>query len=124
MTNELEDIADELREYADLDGTEAGEYWTALCEIARYPYAMSNEFEAAFRKEIAEQLDVAKDNIELPKEPPTEVSMLATIERLWKAGCVTKEQDGMWWLFDKHGEGIVSGLSLKDLCENIIDNGV
>ena len=47
-----------------------------------------------------------------------------TLERLWKEGYETKEQDGRWWLFDKAGEGIASGNSFRGLCVNIVLAGL
>jgi hypothetical protein len=46
------------------------------------------------------------------------------LPRLWKEGYKTIEQDGRWWLFDKGGEGVISGETFKDLCVNIILAGL
>lgn len=46
------------------------------------------------------------------------------LERLWRAGYTTVEQDGRWWLFAATGEGIMSGSTFRDLCVNIVLAGI
>ena len=110
MTTEIENIADELEHYAEREGTEVGEYWTALCEIARYPYAMGDQFEKAFLKEIASQLDYARDNMEPEPEP---LSDKETIQRL--ASTLWMVMDGM----DDKNVKYNTGLS-DTICERIV----
>lgn len=37
-----------------------------------------------------------------------------------EAGCEIAHQDGTWHLFDKDGEGVTSGRSLRDILLNLI----
>lgn len=48
--------------------------------------------------------------------------MLTAINRLQvclERGCTIKYQDEAWWLFERNGEGYISGKSLYNLIENI-----
>jgi hypothetical protein len=49
--------------------------------------------------------DLIKDNLE----------GLLTLEALLRNGCELKWQFDRWWIFDKKGCGLCSGLTLKDL---------
>ena len=53
---------DELSEYVDLEGTELGEYCNSLLLMRDHhpSHGMSDEFDAAINKEIAEQLAAFK----------------------------------------------------------------
>jgi hypothetical protein len=42
------------------------------------------------------------------------------LERLYDSGHYTTKQDGRWILFDKGGEGVMSGETFRGLCVNII----
>lgn len=56
---------------------------------------------------------------------PSEVYPIFDIlPRLWSAGYTTCEQDGRWHLFRKDGEGVVSGVTFRDLCVNIVLCGI
>jgi hypothetical protein len=35
-------------------------------------------------------------------------------------GCYIGRQDGSWWLFNADGDGICSGVTLRDLMVNLI----
>lgn len=42
------------------------------------------------------------------------------LPELWNKGYTTVEQEGLWHLFDKHGEGVLSGKDFRQLCINIV----
>ncbi len=46
------------------------------------------------------------------------------LPRLWANEHTTVEQDGEWWLFDRAGEGVISGKTFKKLCVNIVLAGI
>lgn len=46
------------------------------------------------------------------------------LERLFLSNHTIDYQDEEWWLFDKTGEGLISGKSLRSLCINIILAGI
>jgi hypothetical protein len=46
------------------------------------------------------------------------------LQRLFREGHTITEQDDRWWLFDRNGEGVISGLSVRDLCVNIVLAGL
>ncbi len=64
----MDDLITELEEYADLDGTEVGEYWAALVDIHRHSYAMNDTFVAALDAEIKEQVEFIRENFEIVEE--------------------------------------------------------
>lgn len=45
-------MIDKLEEYAQLEGTEWGEYLLALCEVARYDYMAPEYFNKALKRVI------------------------------------------------------------------------
>ena len=60
------DIAKELQEYADYEGSELGEYWSRLIELKdRATDIASPEFMAAYIKEMEENLAYAKESFEI-----------------------------------------------------------
>ena len=62
---------DELQKYAELEGTEVGEFCSMLCQIAQYPDYMTNEFFAAVEKEIYAQLSNFKSNARIVETKKT-----------------------------------------------------
>ena len=50
--------------------------------------------------------------------------ILGVLPRLWATGHKTVEQDGLWHLFDKDGEGIATGTTFRGLCVNILLMGI
>lgn len=46
------------------------------------------------------------------------------LERLYREGYYTSEQDGQWWLWRKDGEGIACGRTFRGLCVNIVLAGL
>lgn len=67
MTEYLKDI-ETLEKYAELEGTEIGEYCLNLIRVAEYPSYMSDEFKAAVTKEILLQLNMFAENTEIVTE--------------------------------------------------------
>ena len=62
---ELHEMADDLREAAQLSCDELGEYWTSLANL--YPGAIdgSEEFAEAFKKELASEWQRFQDDFEI-----------------------------------------------------------
>jgi len=53
----LKEMAAQLKDYSQLEGTEVGEYWASLAEVAdRVEFGGSPEFVAAVIKEATDQL--------------------------------------------------------------------
>ena len=46
------------------------------------------------------------------------------LERLYRDGYYHNEQDGRWWLFDKNGDGVITGQTFRGLCVNIVLMGL
>jgi len=60
---EISDIAEELRRYAELDGTEVGEACNMICTLAgTYNDYIGDEFKESVYKEIEAQLNFFKNN--------------------------------------------------------------
>ena len=59
-----EQLIEQLEEYAELEGSEAGEYWSALCNLAGYAYCMPDDF----AKAVLEQVRLEVENIEKTME--------------------------------------------------------
>lgn len=70
----MDELIEELSEYADLDGTEVGEYWAALVDMCRHSDAMGDTFSAALDAEIKEQIQFIKDNFEIVEEETQSVT--------------------------------------------------
>jgi len=52
--------------------------------------------------------------------PPDLYPVFDILESLLQRGCTIQEQDDRWWLFDKDGEGVISGQTLRDMCVNLV----
>lgn len=46
------------------------------------------------------------------------------LPRLWASGFKTVEQDGEWHLFEKGGDGLMTGKTFRELCVNIVLGGM
>ena len=80
MLNKLEQIvkqADKLEEYAELEGTELGEYWNLLSTLSHYYEYMDKEFQPDFEDELIRILNFVKSNFEIKK-----VSTIQTITKM------------------------------------------
>ncbi len=64
----MKELSDELLNYADLEGTELGEYWRLIAELNSYYYCTSPKFYSALEKELKYQLKFAKENFEVVEE--------------------------------------------------------
>jgi len=66
---EISNIAEELRRYAELDGTEVGEACNLICTLATsYSDYIGDEFKEAVYKEIEAQLNFFKNNCKIVSE--------------------------------------------------------
>ena len=66
---EISNIAEELRRYAELDGTEVGEACNLICTLATsYGDYIGDEFKEAVYKEIEAQLNFFKNNCKIVSE--------------------------------------------------------
>ena len=65
---DMRKLGEQLEEYAELEGSEAGEYWTILCDLSQREYAMGDEFAAAVRKELESQLAYIEENCAIVEE--------------------------------------------------------
>lgn len=63
---EMGEKIEDLREAAELDGTEIGEFWASLCSVAsKLHYGASDEFHRAVVKEIDGQHEYLKSDFEI-----------------------------------------------------------
>jgi len=66
---EISNIAEELRRYAELDGTEVGQACNLICTLATsYGDYIGDEFKEAVYKEIETQLNFFKKNCKIVSE--------------------------------------------------------
>lgn len=75
----LREIADSLSDYAELEGSELGEMWSLMAQLAYYEDYMGEEFANALLKEMTEQLEYVQENTEIATETemiPTKVTRL------------------------------------------------
>lgn len=69
---ELDQVIEELQEYIDLDGTEAGDCAESLVDLYNsYMDYVNPEFLAALQKEIRDHLKGFKENCEIVEEEET-----------------------------------------------------
>lgn len=80
---DLREKAEELRKYADLEGTEIGELCNALIAVAYRAEYSSEEFIAALDKELTEQLDNFKQNATIVSRDETFTRKVIELE--WNA---------------------------------------
>ena len=66
------DYIEELKKYAELEGSELGEALGDLCHIANYADYLSDEFSKAVEKEIIYQLDFLKKHTRIIKRQYTQ----------------------------------------------------
>ena len=65
---ELEELTEELQEYASYEDTEVGEYWASLVHLERETDCMSDSFKVAYQQEVIETLQFIKENYRLTEE--------------------------------------------------------
>jgi hypothetical protein len=82
MDSELEEMVDEIREYAGIEGTEVGEVCKFLLAVLEYESYVTEEFYASLVKEIKVQLENFKENSVIIKEERTHKETIRYIE--WK----------------------------------------
>jgi len=41
------------------------------------------------------------------------------LPRLLEVGCKIAKQDGDWWIFEFNGNGVVSGSTFREMCEQL-----
>jgi hypothetical protein len=41
------------------------------------------------------------------------------LPRLLDIGCKIAKQDGEWWIFERGGNGVVSGKTFREMCEKL-----
>lgn len=61
----LDELSEDLQKFAELEGTEVGEYWRILCDLSQKEYVMGDELATAVRKEIEDQLEYIAENCEI-----------------------------------------------------------
>lgn len=81
---DIREKADTLERYAGMEGTEIGETWAALSQLARYTNYLGEEFCTALETEIDDQLSViAEQTVETVQEV-THTHTVTTLE--WTNG--------------------------------------
>lgn len=68
MYEEVEMLNEKLSKFADLDRSEAGEYWSILCSLNAYCYMMGEEFHRALKREMEEHLADIEENYDIEEE--------------------------------------------------------
>lgn len=58
-------------DYAEVEGSELGEYWEHLSNISKYYYCMSDEFLESVEKEIDDHLKNLEENYEIVEKETT-----------------------------------------------------
>ncbi len=72
MTDDLYEMATELEQAAELEGTELGEWWAALAGlIPRVWDGASEEFQAAFEKELRSEHKRLKEEFRIEETTKT-----------------------------------------------------
>jgi len=77
---ELRDIAQQLSEYADLEGSELGEVCAGLIQLTYYTSYLDNEFVKALRKEVEDNLTSFKEGSKIVTEEVTRTATETTLE--------------------------------------------
>lgn len=74
------DKLQDLGERARLEGSELGEYWQLLMQMNQYEFCMSNEFKAAFNKELKQEIKRAQEDFDIVKEEETRTREVKHLE--------------------------------------------
>lgn len=78
------DKLDDLRDYAEMEDTETGEYWRGLVMMANSSYTYgTEEFQKAFEEEIDEQLLYAMMNTTIMEEETEETRRVTRVWLKW-----------------------------------------
>ncbi len=77
MSEEIMELVEALKKYADLEGSEIGEACSGLVHLLNYPDYMSEECYDAIIKEAETQLEVFKTQTKIIEE-----------ERVWTSKCL------------------------------------
>jgi hypothetical protein len=89
----LRKISNELQEYADLEGSEIGEYWNTISNMSYHYDAMSNQFFDALIKEIELQFEDIKENYKIKTEQEEQVVVRGYKELVHKCEVSQEEWD-------------------------------
>lgn len=65
---ELYKLKEKLEEFAELEGSEAGEYWSLLCSLASREDCLSDQFKQALIKEMEGELRHIDATLEIVEE--------------------------------------------------------
>jgi hypothetical protein len=72
MTDDLYEMATELEQAAELDGAELGEWWSALAGLVPRVFdGASEEFQAAFEKELRSEYKRLKEEFRIEETTET-----------------------------------------------------
>lgn len=81
--NEMQEIKEKLIDFAELEGTELGEYCVALCELHHYYYMMEkNILFENLEKEIIKQVKYFEDNFKVVKREETYTRKYIELEEI------------------------------------------
>ena len=97
-------MSDELEKFADMDGTECGEYWHLLLALQRYPYMMSIPFQDAAERALVLAYEDAKEEFgNVEEEAPRDIEAENKKMRELLTKCLEIDDDAMLELDeDKH----------------------
>ena len=78
---DFDQAVNKLEEYAEYEGSEAGEYWMSLLHLWRYRYMFGDSpFENELKKEIVEQAEFIDENYKFVEEKVTHTSTVKRLE--------------------------------------------
>jgi hypothetical protein len=78
MTGDLYEMATELEQAAELEGAELGEWWSALAGLVPRVFdGASEEFQAAFEKELRAEYKRLKEEFRIKEWTDTETRTIA-----------------------------------------------
>jgi len=79
--DEVQEMANELEEYAEMEGTELGELCGTLCSLMNYfDYTRTEEFESAVAAEIEQQLAYFKKHSKVVETEETHKHTVIDLE--------------------------------------------
>ena len=73
-------LESELREYAELDGTEVGEACLLMCKLFNYPDYLTPRFNGALHREMREQLENYKREFVIEEVREQETRMFKVLK--------------------------------------------
>lgn len=82
LDKDLKEKMKELEEYAELEGSENGDYWNALCNFSQFTHDMDSNLKEEIINEVDRCLEFIENNYELTEREVIHTYKVKELE--WK----------------------------------------